>query len=111
MIRQAFKSYANVETKILQPHQRPREILCSYRNNTDFPVTFLDSKWFTNLVKSEGFNVRGHFRLQPKKKDGKWTRELIWINEYHKTGYTAPARMLSYLKKSENNELQVNSMA
>lgn len=91
-----FKSYANVETKILMPHQRPRDISCIYRNNTKFPITFLDSKWFTTLVKSEGFNVRGHFRLQPKKKDGKWTKELIWINEFRKTGYTAPARKLSY---------------
>ena len=23
-----------------------------------------------------------HFRLQPKKKDGEWTKELIWINEF-----------------------------
>jgi hypothetical protein len=91
-----FKTYATVETKILPPNQKRRDITCLYRNNTDFKVTYLDCRWFTTLVKSEGFNVRGHFRLQPKKKDGEWTRELIWINEFHKTGYTAPARILSY---------------
>lgn len=91
-----FKSYAQVETKILPPNQKRRDITCLYRNNTDFTVTYLDCKWFTTLVKSEGFNVRGHFRLQPKKKDGKWTRELIWINEFRKHGYTARARILSH---------------
>jgi len=54
----------------------------------------LDSKWFTTLVKSDAFHVRGHFRLQPKKKDGEWTKELIWINDFQKEGYTAPARRL-----------------
>jgi len=90
-----FKKYATVETKILHPNQKPREISCLYRNNTKLDILFLDCKWFTNLVKSEGFNVRGHFRLQPKKKNTEWTKELIWISEFHKTGYTAPARMLS----------------
>jgi hypothetical protein len=91
-----FKQYAEVETKILHPHQRPHDIACAYRNNTKFDVTFLDSKWFTNLVKSDGFNVRGHFRLQPKKKNGEWTKELIWISEFHKTGYTAQAKIITY---------------
>ena len=94
-----FKKYASVETKILSPHQRRRDISCFFRNDIDLPINYLDSKWFTTLVKSEGFNVRGHFRLQPKKKDGEWTRELIWINEFRKTGYTAPARRLSYIEK------------
>lgn len=94
---QLFKKYASVETKILYPNQKPpRDILCPYRNNTDFKITYLDSKWFTTLVRSEGFNVRGHFRLQPKKKDGEWTRELIWIDEFRKHGYTSHAKVLEY---------------
>lgn len=54
----------------------------------------MDSKWFTNLVKSDGFKVRGHFRFQPKKKDGVWTKELIWINEFEKSGYNREAGVL-----------------
>jgi hypothetical protein len=95
IVLKMFKSYATVETRILKPSQRVKDISCMYRNDTKLDLTFLDCKWFTNLVKSEGFNVRGHFRLQPKKKDGEWTKELIWISEFQKTGYTAPARMLS----------------
>jgi hypothetical protein len=94
-ILKMFKSYAEVETKIMPPKARIKGFECKYINDTRFELTYLDSKWFTNLVKSDGFNVRGHFRLQPMKKDGKWTRELIWISEFSKTGYTAPARILS----------------
>lgn len=94
-IYKMFKSYAQVETKILQPKQKVMDIVCKYKNDTKLKLTFLDSKWFTNLVKSDGFNVRGHFRLQPKKANGQWTKELIWISDFQKTGYTAPAKMLS----------------
>ena len=90
-----FKSYAQVETKILLPNSKTKGILCKYVNQTKLKLTYLDSKWFTNLVKSDGFNVRGHFRLQPMKKNGEWTKELIWISEFEKTGYTAPARKIA----------------
>ncbi len=90
-----FKSYATVETKLLKPKQKVVDIVCKYKNNTNLNLTFLDSKWFTNLVKSDAFKVRGHFRLQPKKKDGEWTKELIWINDFQKQGYTAQARILT----------------
>jgi len=90
-----FKSYAQVETKILLPNSKTKGILCKYVNQTKLKLTYLDSKWFTNLVKSDGFNVRGHFRLQPMKKNGEWTKELIWIAEFEKTGYTAPARKIA----------------
>jgi hypothetical protein len=29
------------------------------------------------------------------KKNGEWTKELIWISEFEKTGYTAPARKIA----------------
>ena len=89
-----FKSFADVETKLIKPHSKLKTISCKYVNDTKLELTYLDSKWFTNLVKSKGFNVRGHFRLQPKKKNGQWTKELIWINKFEKTGYTATARKL-----------------
>jgi hypothetical protein len=90
-----FKSYAEVETKTLFAKTKKKESYNKYVNDTDLNLTFIDSKWFTSIVKSEGFSVRGHFRLQPKKKNGEWTKELIWVNEFNKLGYTAPARKLS----------------
>lgn len=90
-----FKKYAEVETKYLPANKVIKDVNCKYVNDTKLGINVLDSKWFTNLVKSEGFNVRGHFRLQPKKKAGVWIKELIWISEFQKTGYTAKARILS----------------
>jgi hypothetical protein len=95
IIFRMFKTYAEVETKIIPPNSKVKAVDCKYVNDTKLKLTYLDSKWFTNLVKSEGFNVRGHFRLQPKKKEGEWTKELIWISDFQKNGYTSPARILS----------------
>lgn len=92
LIFDVFERYARVETKHLAPGQKIKGIDCNYKNETKSPVTIRDSTWFTNLVKSDAFKVRGHFRLQPKKKDGEWTKELIWISDFMKTGYTSPAR-------------------
>jgi hypothetical protein len=92
-----FKQYAQVETKIIKGNSKQKIGKEKYLNETKLDITYLDSKWFTTLVKSNRFKVRGHFRLQPKKQNGNWTRELIWIDDFEKSGYTAPARKLSTL--------------
>lgn len=89
-----FIEYANVETKELKGNSKTKDINCKYINDTKSKITIYDSTWFTNLVKSDAFKVRGHFRLQPKKKDGEWTKELIWINEFQKKGYLRKAKIL-----------------
>lgn len=86
-----FSRYADVETKIFSPKSKSNNIKCFYNNQTDFKITQLDSKWFTNLVSSEGFKVRGHFRLQPYK-DG--SKKIIWIEEFKKNGYKSKAKIL-----------------
>lgn len=90
-----FIRYADIERKYVEPKSKTKDFNCKYVNDTDCGITILDSKWFTTLVKSDAFKVRGHFRLQPKKKDGEWTKELIWINDFQKEGYTAPARKIN----------------
>jgi hypothetical protein len=94
IVYKLFKTYAEVETKELLANSVLREVDCKYVNDTQLSITYLDSKWFTNLVKSDAFNVRGHFRLHACGK-GLQDHKLIWISEYTKSGYTAPARMLS----------------
>lgn len=91
-----FIKYADIQVKILPANKRVKDIRCKYVNDIDSNIAFLDSTWFTTLVKSDAFKVRGHFRLQPKKKNNEWTKELIWINDFVKTGYTAPARKLNH---------------
>lgn len=93
-----FRECVNIETKHLSPGQKLKGIGCNYKNETKLPVTILDSKWFTTLVKSDEFKVRGHFRLQPCG-EGHKDRKLIWVNDFMKHGYTAPAHKL----KNESN--------
>ena len=94
IVYKLFKTYAEVETKHLLPNTVLREVECKYVNDTQLPITYLDSKWFTNLVKSDAFTVHGHFRLQACGKELR-DHKLIWISEYIKTGYTSPARILN----------------
>ena len=88
-----FKKYAEVETKEIPANSRPLINDERYINDTRLNVTYLDSKWFTNLVKSESFNVRGHFKMQACG-ENLCSHKLIYVDTYVKSGYTAPARKL-----------------
>ncbi len=97
ILYEMFKKYAKVETKVVNRKSRNKSVggeRCV--NETEFDLNYVDCTWFTTIVRTEGFKVRGHFRLQPKKDAyGEWTRELIYINEFEKHGYTRMAKMLS----------------
>jgi len=89
-----FERYAKVEIIESKARTKLHAQGCKYLNETDLDIRYLDSKWFTTLVNSKGFKVGGHFRLQPKKKDGEWTKELIWIDDFEKKGYNRKAGIL-----------------
>lgn len=89
-----FIKYAETEVKILEPNKVTKGVECKYVNDTRSKINILDSKWFTTLVKSDAFKVRGHFRLQPCG-EGLKNRKLIWVSDFEKSGYTAPARKLN----------------
>lgn len=87
-----MEKYAPVEERLIKPGQRVRpdfKRLDTIENKSmnGLIVHIRDSRWFTTIVRNEDFNVRGFFRLQPKKKDGEWTRELIYIKPFVKHGY------------------------
>ncbi|MDR1200490.1 MAG: hypothetical protein LBL58_02515 [Tannerellaceae bacterium] len=95
-----FKKYAKVEikevahnSKVTDKLQQNKELL-KIINESSFNITLMDSTWFTTIVRNEGFKVRGHFRLQPKKNNEEWTKELIYIDEYQKSGYHRQAKKL-----------------
>jgi hypothetical protein len=89
-----FIHYAEIEYKTLGPNQRSKGILCKDVNNTKSSIKMLDIKHFTTIHQPNGFGVRGHFRWQAHG-EGLKDRKLIWINDFVKDGYTAPARKLS----------------
>lgn len=61
-------------------------------NKTPFPIHRLDSSWFKTVIRTEGFMVKGHWKLQACGKAWK-DHKLIYIKPFQKHGYvrTAPA--------------------
>lgn len=55
-------------------------------NTSEFTVYVVDSSWNKLIIRTEGFAVMGHFRLQPCGA-GLIDRKLIWINAFEKHGY------------------------
>lgn len=92
---EVFLQYAEIDTKYLKHHQRDMDgVLCKYDNKSGGDITIVDSTWYTNLIKSDAFKVRGHFRMQPYG-HGMQKKKLIWINEFEKEGYTREAKIIS----------------
>lgn len=52
-------------------------------NSLPIPLTIINSKWNVTSVRTEGFDVSGHFRLQPTSSGTK----MIFINPFRKNGY------------------------
>ena len=88
-----FLRYAEVETKVTGPQDRRARVNeVKYVNQTGFDVQVVDSRWFTILVRTGAFGVRGHFRLQPFG-EGSQQRKLIWVSDYQKQGYVRRAKV------------------
>lgn len=101
-----FKKYANVETHLIHAGKKrlmpvdfspigsttPEHMA---KNEAGIDVIVLDSLWYTTICREEGFMVSGHFRLQPVKENGEWTRKIIYIAAYEKHGYHRKARLRS----------------
>lgn len=62
-----------------------------YSNSSASKIFIVDSTWNKFIVRTEGFGVRGHFRLQPY---GERSQELklIWIDAFQKNGYVRKPR-------------------
>ena len=86
-----FKKFANVETIFVEPFSKNKSDGLKKVNDTKLKICYLDSRWYRNIVRTEGFSVRGHFRFQPFG-TGLSKVKCIYINEFQKTGYTLHAR-------------------
>ena len=90
-----LKKYGEVETVLVGAGVRrkmpeTKEIIM---NKAPFSITQLDSSWLRTIIRTEGFMVRGHFRLQACGV-GLKERKLIYIEPYEKHGYTRTAKKL-----------------
>lgn len=87
-----FLRYCDVETKILAPKEKHKDAFSvKYFNETKSKIEILDSTWFTNIIRTEGFGVSGHLRLQPYG-PGMTKKKFIYIKAYEKEGYTITAK-------------------
>lgn len=87
-----FLHYAELEIKELPPSRQIWDgPTCLYNNKTKVKINVVDCTWYTRLIQSGEFNVRGHFRMQPYLTG----KRLIWINEFKKSGYTRKAKIES----------------
>lgn len=60
-------------------------------NESKNTVFVVDSSWNKLIIRTEGFAVRGHFKLQPC--GPQWIdRKLIWVNAFEKHGYIRKPR-------------------
>lgn len=59
-------------------------------NDTNLPVTIINSCWNITSIRTEGFDVRGHFRLQPCG-PGLSDTKMIFIQPFKKEGYVRKA--------------------
>jgi len=92
-----FINFAELETKVMTPNSKiwdEKGVSAVYNNKTNTDITVIDSTWFTNLVSSGAFKVRGHWRLQPFGPE-RSQRRLQWISDFQKEGYNRKAKILN----------------
>lgn len=83
-----FIELGDIEVKVLE-HGRNnggKKNVDKITNDGHATVYIVDSSWNQIIIRTEGFAVRGHFKLQPcgpKNMD----RKLIWIGAFEKHGY------------------------
>lgn len=87
-----FLRHCDIETKYIEPGRKGEHVGNKYLNETKTGVEIVDSTWFTNIIRTEGFGVQGHFRLQPYPSLG--IKKLIYIAPFEKHGYTRKAKIL-----------------
>jgi len=90
-----FKKYAPIETVVVNKKTNRKAKLNGEKHLNDnlFDITVVDSNWFTNIIRTEGFGVRGHFALRACGK-GRIERKLVWISPFKKNGYHREAKKL-----------------
>jgi hypothetical protein len=64
-------------------------------NDLPYPVTIVNTNWNITSIRTDGFNVSGHFRLQPCGV-GFMDRKFVFIQPFKKKGYIRKATNLTH---------------
>ena len=84
-----FLHFVEMEEKLIKAKTKETQKTKKERdtNLSDFDVTMITSHYFTKIYVEGGFEVSGHWRLQPHG-EGSKERKMIYIQPYVKSGYT-----------------------
>jgi hypothetical protein len=63
-----------------------------YLNYTKNNVEIIDASYFTKIIRTDEFGVKGHFRLQHFGANHSQSK-IIFVEDYKKTGYTREAKI------------------
>ncbi len=89
-----FLKYTNPEYKYVPAQKKIGTKKNGYTNATNTNVTIVNSTWNSIVIREEGFQVSGHFRLQPCG-PARAHRKLIWIDSFEKEGYIRKGKGVS----------------
>lgn len=96
-----FRKYAPIETEeSAVVSGKTREVFGMERVRTTNPVTYYDCSWYTTIIHTGDFSVRGHWRLQPYG-TGRSQKKLIYIHEFQKHGYVRKAKLATFDETKE----------
>lgn len=85
--------FSEVETKYIDAKIRKVKINgVKYLSKSNIGIEIVDSSYYTNIIRSAGFDVSGHFRWQ-KIGEGRQKSKLIWIKDFKKDKYERKARV------------------
>lgn len=91
-----FLQFSEPILEVLEPNRKyGTNRLNRIKNESKSQYIVVNSKWNTVTVRSDGFRVRGHFRLQPCGQ-GMKERKLILIDEFEKKGYVRNSGKMAY---------------
>ena len=88
-----FRTFADHEYKLISGKSSAKLNNNVFKNNNKQSVLVLDSSWYTSIIRTEGFAVRGHLRMQACGKNLS-ERRLVYIDSFQKYGYVRKAKML-----------------
>lgn len=91
----AFKQFASIEIKEVGGNDAPKKTKIGgekFVNDTKAKVNILGSSWFTEVHRTEGFDVTGYFRLQMTG-PGRTIPKLVYVPDHRKHGYRRRARI------------------
>jgi hypothetical protein len=89
-----FRTYADHEIKEVMGKRSAKINKIEYANPNKASIHILDSSWYTTVMRTEGFMVTGHLRMQPCGKNLS-ERKLIYVDGFQKHGYVRKAKMLN----------------